>query len=228
MATYNGAKHIHKQIASILPQLTAHDELIVSDDGSADNTIAIIKAFNDTRIKVFNNVKTKGPTGNFENALTKARGEIIFFADQDDEWLENKVQVHIELHQKYDLVISDAVVVDEEGNIIYNSFFEERGSKSGYFNNLTRNSYIGCCMSFNQKILAYSLPFPPNIHMHDWWIGLIAELKGKPFFCTQKLMNYVRHTNNASPTLGNSNYSGWTRLKNRLQLFRYTLPLLLK
>ena len=218
IATYNGEKHIHKQIKSILEQLAANDEIIVSDDSSTDNTIQIIQSFNDPRIKIFKNTNANGPVGNFENALSKANGNIIFLADQDDKWRVNKLETHIKLHHNYDLVISDAIVTDEFDTVIFDSFFEERKSKPGLLNNLIRNSYIGCCMSFNKKILKYALPFPPYIHMHDWWIGLIAEAKGKTIFCDEKLMYYVRHQNNASPTLGKSGYSGLKRMKNRLQL----------
>jgi len=218
MATYNGETHIYQQVKSILAQLTPGDELIISDDGSHDQTIFILESLKDDRIKVFKNIKSKGPVGNFENALSKASGEVIFLADQDDVWFNNKIQTHLELHTKYDLVISDANVINEFGELIYNSFFEERGSKAGLINNLIKNSYIGCCMSFNQKILNYALPFPAYIHMHDWWIGLIGELKGNTVFCNSKLMNYVRHQNNASPTLSKSGYSQLKRMKNRLQL----------
>jgi len=219
MATYNGKEYIFNQIKSILDQLSTDDEVIISDDHSTDSTIDILKSFNDARIKIFTNEHKKGPVGNFENALSKASGDIIFLADQDDEWFSNKIETHLSLHQKYyDLVISDAIVTDEDGNVIFDSFFEGRGSKSGILNTLIKNSYIGCCMSFNKKILDYALPFPTYIHMHDWWIGLIAEVKGKVFFCDKKLMNYVRHNNNASPTLEKSGYSVFKRIKNRIQL----------
>jgi glycosyltransferase involved in cell wall biosynthesis len=215
MATYNGEKYIYQQIKSILDQLSEYDEIIVSDDGSTDKTIEILKAFNDDRIKVFKNGKSRGPAGNFENALLKSTGDLIFLADQDDIWLDTKIAKHLELHSTYDLVISDAIVINEEGKVLFNSFFKQRRSRAGFFHNLVKNSYIGCCMSFNRKILNYALPFPPYIHMHDWWIGLMAEAKGRTFFCNVPLMFYVRHNNNASPTLGNSGYSGLRRLKNR-------------
>ncbi len=220
MATYNGEKYIARQVESILKQLSADDELVVSDDGSDDKIISILESFNDDRIKIFSNSGKKGPVGNFENALSKATGDIIFLADQDDIWLENKIAVHLSLHESFDLVISDAHVVNEFGEIIYESFFDERGSKAGLLSNLIKNSYIGCCMSFNRRILNYALPFPGYIHMHDWWIGLIGELKGRTVFFNKQLINYVRHQNNASPTLSTSGsgYSGLRRLKNRFKL----------
>ena len=52
IATYNGEKYIGEQIASILKQLNANDEVIISDDGSTDATLSIIKTFQDPRIRV--------------------------------------------------------------------------------------------------------------------------------------------------------------------------------
>jgi len=219
MASYNGGEAITIQIDSILKQLSHDDELIISDDGSTDETITNIKHFKDDRIKLFHNTSSKkGPTGNFEHALKQAKGDFIFLSDQDDIWIEGRVKKHMELSHQYDLIISDAIVINELGEVIYDSFFAQRRSKSGLINNLIRNSYIGCCMSFKKELLAKVLPFPDKIHMHDWWIGLVAEVYGKVNFCDEKFLKYIRHENNASPTLQNSNYSFLKRLNNRLNL----------
>ena len=56
MATYNGASFITEQLDSILCQLNDWDEIIISDDGSSDDTLAIIEAYNDKRIKIFKHI----------------------------------------------------------------------------------------------------------------------------------------------------------------------------
>ena len=201
LAVYNGGQHIKRQLESIVSQLDSGDEIIISDDGSTDNTLAIINDLADARISVIKNTGKRGPVGNFENALRHAAGEIIFLCDQDDIWLNNKVTEHLLAHSGYDLVVSDAVVIDAGNNILFESFFKARNSRKGIIRNLKANSYIGCCMSFNRSILNAALPFPNNIHMHDWWIGLVAEVKGKVLFLNKPLMQYIRHENNASGTL---------------------------
>ena len=201
IATYNGEKFITDQLLSILPQLHSGDEIIISDDGSTDGTIALIQALLDPRIKISGNSCSPGPVGNFESAMRRASGDILFFCDQDDIWFPNKIERHLKYHEKYDLVVSDASVVDEDKNVLFSSFFKQRGSKKGLIQNLKRNSYIGCCMSFNKKISKASTPFPRDIHMHDWWIGLVSEMKGTVYFLNEPLMYYVRHSNNASGTL---------------------------
>ena len=82
MATYNGEKYIAEQIRSILPQLSEDDEVIVSDDGSSDATLDIVRSFNDPRIRIVQNELEHGYTKNFENALNHANGDIIFISDQ--------------------------------------------------------------------------------------------------------------------------------------------------
>lgn len=228
IATWNGEKHIQRQLESILKQLGNEDEVIISDDGSTDQTLKIITNFNDPRIHIVKNTGKHGPVNNFQNALIKARGKIIFLSDQDDEWLPTRLEKHIEHHKNNDLVMSDARVVDSAGDTIYPSFFKQRGSKIGFYNNIKRNSYIGCCMSFNEKILHLTVPFPSYIHMHDWWIGLVSEIKGQVHFIDEPLLKYTRHGNNASPTLENSNYSTLKRLKNRLNLLRALINVLFK
>ncbi len=64
-------------------------------DGSTDNTISIIKSFNDNRIKIIDGVHRHSPTLNFENALKEAKGDYIFLADQDDVWKDDKVKNYL-------------------------------------------------------------------------------------------------------------------------------------
>jgi glycosyltransferase involved in cell wall biosynthesis len=218
MASFNGSQFIKQQLHSILVQLTDEDEVIVSDDGSTDNTLLILKSFNDERIKIFINEGRHGPIGNFENALKHSTGKLILLADQDDLWLPNKVETVKTLLINHDLVLSDCEVIDQKGNMLYPSFFTHRGSRRGFWANIYRNSYIGCCMAFQRDILAYILPFPNQIHMHDWWIGLLVELKGRVAFYDKPLIKYVRHGGNASPTGETTGYGFSKQVINRFFL----------
>ncbi len=215
MATYNGAPFIRKQVDSILLQLNEGDELIVSDDYSSDETVAIIRGINDERIKIYLNNGEKGFVGNFQNALNKVSGELLFLADQDDIWHKNKIESMCKSLEKADLVLSDCRVVNSDGFVIHDSFFKYRKSKPGILKNLIKNSYIGCCMAFRRSTLSYILPIPKNVHMHDWWIGLMVEANGKVCFLNEITMSYIRHGSNASPTGEASHYSFFQRLQNR-------------
>lgn len=222
MGTYNGEKYIRRQLVSILCQLDPDDEVIISDDGSTDGTLAVVAQLSDARIRVSTNQGIKGPLGNFEQAIRRATGDFILLADQDDVWLPNKVAVMRSLLGENDLVLSDCRVVTETGTVMYESFFAHRGSHPGFWRNLYKNSYVGCCMAFRRDVLSYALPFPHRVHMHDWWLGLLVEAKGHVCFYPEPLIEYVRHGGNASPT-GEGGYGIGARLRNRFYLLWYVM-----
>ncbi|UHG92167.1 glycosyltransferase family 2 protein [Spirosoma oryzicola] len=219
MATYNGALFIEEQIRSILDQLTVDDELIISDDGSTDKTVQLINFFGDQRIRLVYSQGHKSPAQNFENALQHAQGAFIFLSDQDDIWYPDKVQTVLNSLINYDLVVTDCQIVDKDGKILHDSFFESRRSRRGFWRNLWKNSYMGCCMAFKREVLAYALPFPPQLYFHDWWIGLMVERQGTPYFLTQALIKYRRHGYNVTPTGETPQSYQWrVRFRNRFWL----------
>lgn len=199
IATYNGALFIHDQIDSILSQLSAGDEIIVSDDGSKDGTVQIINDFRDNRISVYANRK-HGCKFNFENAIRHATGDIIFLSDQDDIWEPNKVEVVRKALETCDFVVSDARIIDGEGNLTGESFYELRKPYKSYLGNMIKFGFLGCTMAFNNKVLAKILPFPPykDYCTHDNWIFCAATTYFPFKVLDDKLIRYRRHGNNVS------------------------------
>lgn len=201
MATYNGDKYIKDQIESILINLKLDDELIISDDGSTDSTLKIVKEYQrkDKRIKLFEGPRL-GVKQNFANAIEHCCGKYIFLSDQDDIWMPNKVEKVLEYFRddKYKVVVHNADIVDKNLNSIENDFFSFRKSGKGKVKNIYKNTYIGCCMAFSASLKDKILPIPNNIEMHDQWIGLIGEKIGKVFFLNENLIKYRRHDENVS------------------------------
>ncbi|NLO45533.1 MAG: glycosyltransferase family 2 protein [Clostridiales bacterium] len=200
MAVYHGEKYIEEQISSVLPQLGAGDELIISDDAPGGETQRIAENLSsqDHRVKYFEGTGA-GVVRNFENALSKASGDYIFLCDQDDVWLPEKVKkVMRELESGTALVIHDAKVTDGCLNEINASFFGEHGSKAGFLRNFAYNSYMGCCMAVRRELLSKALPFPKGIPMHDQWLGLIAERYFETKFLNESLILYRRHGGNVT------------------------------
>lgn len=220
MATYNGEKYIKEQIDSILVNLDKNDELIISDDGSTDNTINIIKSYNDERINLIDGPH-KGIKQNFANAISHTTGKYIFLSDQDDIWMNNKVEKIIEIFDKKQakLIVHDAIVFDSATNkVIYDSFFKHRNSGSGVIKNIIKNTYIGCCMAFDRDLKKYILPIPDDIEMHDQWIGILNDkYYDDTIFLNEKLIKYRRHNNNASEL---KHYDLKTMIKNRIQFIK--------
>ncbi|MGC8823784.1 MAG: glycosyltransferase family 2 protein [Bacteroidales bacterium] len=200
LISYNGERFIAQQIRSILEQLGENDELIISDDGSTDKTIEIIESFKDPRINVLKHEPFRNPTFNMEFALKHAQGEYIFMSDQDDVWLPDKVSKMLRALEKYDYVISDCYVTDENLNIIYDTRYvkELKIRKNKYLALFFTTPYQGSCVAFRHSVLDKALPFPSYIQSHDRWIGHVAAFFYKITFIPDKLMYYRRHANNTS------------------------------
>ena len=182
MPVYNGSKYIKEQMDSILCQLGSDDEVVVSDDSSTDNTIEILRSYNDSRIKILENNTFHSVIYNLENALKHAKGDYIFLSDQDDVWISGKVKECVELLLKFDCVVTDAQVVDSDLNIIFPSFMKLNHSRKGFWWNIIKNGFIGCCMCFTHDMKEKCLPFPHDIAMHDIWLGLVMSKYGKVYF----------------------------------------------
>lgn len=222
MATYNGEKHIKEQIESILKNIGENDELVISDDGSTDNTIKIIEDYQkkDKRIKLVYGPK-KGVKQNFGNAIKNSNGKYIYLSDQDDVWCDNKIEKVIKTFKKEKclVVVHNADIVDGDLNSKNQTFFEFRNSGSGKLKNLYKNTYIGCCMAFDSSLKHKILPIPNNIEMHDQWIGIIAEKYGKSIFIDECLIKYRRHENNVSDM---KHYPLFKMIRNRIVfIFEY-------
>ena len=226
LATYNGAATLHQQLSSILAQLGPDDEVIISDDGSTDGTLDVVRAFNNPIVRIVQGPRTGSPIPNFEHALQQARGEYIFLSDQDDLWLEGKVQRMVAaLKAGADCVVSDCHVTDDALNVTAPSFFAHARLHEGrWYNLFMRNFYLGCCMAFNRRVLLRSLPFPRRIPMHDIWIGNIAAFTGRVEFLHEPLICFRRHGDNASCTARKSPYSLWAKIKFRIDILFPLIP----
>ncbi|WP_342383093.1 glycosyltransferase [Bacteroides ovatus] len=228
MATYNGSKYIRQQVESVLIQLSFEDELIISDDGSLDETLQVLQEIGDIRIKIYENEPPHGVVENFENAIKHAVGDYIFLCDQDDVWMPEKVKKVLEAFENYDFVVHNAEMVD--GDLISQGidFFTLRKTRYGYWQNLWKMRYLGCTMAFKRDTLKFILPFPNNILWHDMWAAAILHLKFHGTLINESLMWYRRHGDNASPSGEKSGWSWAFRIKYRWFVFYNSILRIMK
>ena len=212
IATYNGERFLKEQLSSILCQLGKDDEVIVSDDGSSDETINIVTTFQDTRIRLLHNTHKHGFVGNFENALSNVKGDYVFLSDQDDVWMPNKVERVASLLAEYDLVVHDAELIDGNGKQLGKTYYSTQHGHTDFLMNLWKSRFLGCCMAFRRSLLEQCLPFPQEIVAHDYWIGMYALLKHKVLFIPDILIKYRRHGGNVSPSSEKSDNSLFYKL----------------
>lgn len=217
MATFNGANYLREQIESILPQLSPQDELLVADDGSTDETLLVLEEYK-KRIRLVFVDKVGGVVQNFSRMLNVAGGDIIVLADQDDVWLDGRLErIRRELLLA-DMVMLNAKIVNRD--LLYGgtTLFLSRGYGRGFLRNLYKNSFVGCCMAVNRNILQVALPMPKFIHMHDWYLGMVAVAFFRVAYVQQPYLMYRRHDATASQTGNKSNYTFARQLFNRIGL----------
>lgn len=202
MASFNGSKYIEKQLESILIQLGPLDEVVIVDDASKDDTAYKIKNFYDPRIRLIENDLNVGVVSSFEKSLSLALGDFIFLSDQDDIWLPNKVSKMMDVfcrNSEVTLCLSDALIIDDIGNVKANTYFEQRGLfKHSVLSNIVKNKFLGCSIAFKKSMICHILPIPNKIPAHDMWVGLINEIYGKSAFINEPLFQYRRHSENVS------------------------------
>jgi len=223
MAAYNGEKYISTQLRSILSQLELDDEVIVVDDASTDDTCRIVESIQDVRVRLMRHLSNQGVLRSFEDAIRQASGDILFLADQDDLWMDDKVSTVLQVFRSNpdaDIIASDAVLIDQDGTLTGPSYYATRGKfQTGTFANVLRCSYLGCTMAFRTRILSRILPFPKGMDiLHDIWIGTSNSIAGgKTLYVDRPLVQYRRHKENAT---GNAQLTISRRLRVRWSLCR--------
>lgn len=199
MATYNGAAYVEEQLASILGSIGNDDEIVVSDDGSTDDTLAKVVAVEDPRIRILPSGPRLGYQRNFERAIGAALGEYIFFSDQDDICLAARVPKSLAALAEVSCVCGDAIVVDQELKTIHDSYFSQRRAHTGPMMLFIRPSVIGATMACRKEFLMQNLPFPNGVP-HDMWLSIRAQLQCELAIVHEPFIFYRRHQTALSGT----------------------------
>jgi glycosyltransferase involved in cell wall biosynthesis len=200
LAACQGERFIGEQLVSITAQLAPDDEIVVCDDASTDGTIDVIRQLSDPRIRVFTNRVRLGYIRNFEKAVGIAKGDLIFFSDQDDVWLPNKVAtMDVALEQK-PCVASDAIIVNERLSVMHESHFAWRGTRTfSALEMFLKPAIIGATLACRRSYLQTLLPFPTGVP-HDFWLTLNAAWDDSFAIVREPLILYRRHDAAVSPT----------------------------
>ncbi|WP_428667502.1 glycosyltransferase family 2 protein [Runella sp.] len=211
LCTYNGDRFLWEQLESLARQTQLPDELVVCDDNSSDHTIELVKKFAQTapfKVTVFVNEQQLGVTKNFEKALTKCEGDILFLCDQDDIWEPEKIArmaLFLEQNPSLSVVFSDAVLVNERAEPLPTTFWQivrlhspqlEQWKKGESIKvMLVGNRVAGCTMALRKTFLQSLVPFPNDIpeFLHDTWIAFVASVLEQIQYIPERLVQYRQH-----------------------------------
>lgn len=226
LATYNGEKYLSEQIMSLINQTYKDIRIIIRDDGSTDDTIAIIEKlqqkYSDKIILIHDEIKCGSAKSNFMNLLKYASAEYVMFCDQDDYWFPEKVQATLECMKANEqkkqcplIIYSDYIPADSELNPIdfkkkSNQVYNEKLD----LNHLLVQNYInGCAMMINKELYQEVLIYQEEMLMHDWWLAIYGAAFGKIVHLKKELMYYRQHGKNC---VGAVNIKSFSYIKSKI------------
>lgn len=237
LLTYNGAAYIKKQLDSILSQTKQVDEIVICDDGSTDDTLSIVKAYQDRfpgLIHIYENEHQLGSTKNMEKCLGRTKGDIVFLADQDDIWLSHKVASicsFFETNPNAEAVFSNAFLINAADEQLADltlwdiiGYPQNKLAKEiNLFEFLYRvdNIVTGAGLAIKNVKQLLTIPFPkvPGL-IHDGWMALYYASRGKLMFCAEKLFEYRIH---AAQQMGGNTSDPNGLLQMNMNLFESTI-----
>lgn len=233
--TYNGASFIEEQLVSILNQTVKPDEVIISDDGSTDETVELIKKimndYADSGISIclLTDNPIHGIGTNYEWAVKHTTGDIIFSSGQDDVWAEDKIEKVLQVYKEYadaKVVITDAYLIDKDGNELSEGFspqlIDSLNVQQHDVVKIERSKYIeyaesttmvaGPVISFRSTLKDLIIPLP-YFSAEDNWIEAIGVAENALYFLMEKTTYYRIH-NSTTKTKGTS---FWNKIVKNLQ-----------
>ncbi|GGH97686.1 glycosyltransferase [Arthrobacter liuii] len=204
MATYNGEDYVAEQIASILDQLAANDELIIVDDASKDATTDVVRSIDDPRINFLPSRENRGYVASFEKAIAASRGAYIMLSDQDDVWLPGRLDNLLKSLQAKAFAASNFTVFGGAANKLQKVQLREADSGRWIANLVTTwigiRPYYGCTMAFRSDAKKLILPFPSFLtETHDQWIAIVANLNREMAHVEPATVARRLHEQNTTP-----------------------------
>ncbi len=215
LGTRNGGAHVARQVASILSQRPAPIELVVGDDDSTDDTLAVIERVHaearaadpqlPTALRIIRRRPALGVTANFAATLAACEGDLIVLSDQDDEWMPGKLATlaaAFAADERLLLVHSDARLVDGAGAPLGLTLLEALeatpSERAGLAAGealpvlLRRNLVTGATVMLRRSLLQAALPIPGE-WVHDEWLAAVAAATGRVRLVPETLIDYRQH-----------------------------------
>ena len=203
MATYNGSRYIEEQLESILRELGPNDEIVIVDDASSDGTVERIRSFRDARIRLIEAASNQGYVKSFEQAALASRGDAIFLSDQDDVWVEGRLDAMLAALGSAAVVASNFDVLgggDRPGIPLLQESDSARHRANLFGILVGYRAYYGCGMAFRREVLASFAPIPPYLReSHDLWLAILGNSAGSIRHLDGATLLRRIHDDNATP-----------------------------
>jgi glycosyltransferase involved in cell wall biosynthesis len=208
LCSFNGSQFLEEQLHSIAAQTLLPAELVIFDDCSTDDTLAVAQRFTGTApfpVRVRLNPHNLGCRDNFAACIAACAGETIVLSDQDDVWLPHKLERltgALAERPGAAFAFSDALMVDQTLQAIPYSLWEATRfspaelrrfeQRRGFDVLLKRRVVTGATMAFRARYRDLLLPIPPG-WVHDEWIALILSAVAWGIPVAERLIKYRQH-----------------------------------
>jgi glycosyltransferase involved in cell wall biosynthesis len=215
MATYNGAKFIREQLDSLAMQSATPSELVVTDDGSTDNTTEIVADFAKNApfsVRVLKNDHCVGFRANFMNCANLCSGDFIAFCDQDDVWHHQKLERLIKHFEDPSVFLAchNVALVDEQRRDLGATVHKIDKVGRNFIRDLLPFAYShGFTQIFRRTLLPFSRYWaysadcvePDQPMAHDQYYVFISMLLGSVYYDDSILASYRQHSSNTTPNI---------------------------
>ncbi|KXT85154.1 Dolichol-phosphate mannosyltransferase in lipid-linked oligosaccharide synthesis cluster [Streptococcus sp. DD11] len=216
MATYNGAGFVLEQLDSIRMQKMKADQVIICDDCSTDQTVALVKDYiakhQLTNWQLIENQENIGHYQTFIKLAGLAEHDVVFFADQDDKWLPDKTAALYKVLSETGaaMVYGRSYVIDQDGQIIKESkVSEERRERDLAY--LLKNWPSGYQTAFRRSVLTDIIQQQykdyPGFDYHDVLFGMLAPLYGRVIDVGQILDQHRIHQSNVTQSAASLSFT---------------------
>ncbi len=220
LAMFNGEKYLQEQLDSILLQTYTKWKLYICDDGSVDDSVIIVKKYVNSypeKIILMEDEKPNvGATLNFSRLVCHTKESYIMFCDQDDIWVDKKVEISYNCIKKLEsnnskipaLFFSDLKVMAKSGDIKATSFWKNQKLdphiSEDLYSLLALNVVTGSTIIINNTLKEIAFPIPTSHVVHDHWLAVMACYYGKISFTREALVLYRQHEKNSfgAPEIG--------------------------
>lgn len=213
LTTYNGEEYLYDQMESIYHQTYSIDEVIVCDDGSTDKTVNIVEAFIEQKNlsktwKLHRNEKNLGYADNFFQGMNLSSGKYVFFSDQDDIWMPEKVEEMVKVMDE-NLGIQllsceyEVYTCTEDAPVLSDKILKQMKNDSSVEKlSLNKKTIFigseGCTMCVRQSFFEEIKPFWFSGWAHDEYIWKLSLCKNGCYLYHRNLMKRRLHSNNVS------------------------------
>jgi glycosyltransferase involved in cell wall biosynthesis len=214
LAVWNGARYLPAMLDSLLSQTTRDFNILARDDGSRDGSLEILETYKprfDGRLRVIAGEPSGSATANFAILMRETKADYVLFADQDDVWKPEKVELSLrslkEAEAKYGrstpiYFATDITVVNEDLQVISASYWKWKRLRPSMMSSLSQSLICvpiqGMASGINRALLDLANPVAEKAISHDWWTQLIAAAMGKVICDPTSTALYRVHGGNAS------------------------------